>query len=154
MIRGILRRIQSGINVDSKSEQVMVRRLQNLAGPGLEEALKGELLVFAEVIRARSEAYTPVASGDLVSTLHISTPSHGAEEIRVRIAYAGAMDRYSHEHGRFVSEYVLAVHERLDTKHLTGGAKFLERAVNEIAPELEHRYAEAVSVSLMKGGLF
>lgn len=77
----------------------------------------------ANKVLAESIQLTPVETGTLRRAQKVTNKKVGIDEVSVEV--------------RADTDYAVYVHERLDLHHPHGQAKFLETAVNTVAPELE-----------------
>jgi hypothetical protein len=70
-----------------------------------------------EAVKTKAQAYTPVQSGVLRASAEVGPVEVARDTVTGSVA--------------FTAPYALAVHEDLAASHATGGAKFLERALQE-----------------------
>ena len=87
----------------------LAREMPQAAGAAL--YLEGELIM----TRAKEE-YVPVDLGALKNSGRVHPPEMKGADVSVTLAFGGA-----------AADYAIVQHERLDFKHTTGGAKYLER---------------------------
>lgn len=91
------------------------------------------LYVEAEILMGEAKERTPVDTGALKASGHVTLPEIHGREIAVDMVYGGAS-----------APYALYVHEDLDAHHKVGQAKFLESVLVEQGPELAERIATRV----------
>ena len=106
------------------------------------------LLEGANDIIEDSRGEVPVDTGTLRSSTFVDEPSRSETEISVEFGYGRENDMTNPRTGLLASEYMLAVHERLDVAHTNGKAKFLEDPLNEAIPELQNRLGNGLSATL------
>jgi hypothetical protein len=80
-------------------------------------------------------AATPFLSGNLRSTEHVEKAVINGKLVSCDIV-AGGPD----------APYALVVHERLDVYHPIGGAKYIERVLNQSAPHAASRLASKLQL--------
>lgn len=84
------------------------------------------LYQFGEAVMAKSKSeYVPVDTGTLRSSGHVSLPFIGPSDISVQLRYGGP-----------AASYAVKVHEDLTVHHGNGQAKYLERPVVLMAPQM------------------
>ena len=120
----------------------IVREVNNDAGNIITERV--------QPIMEESQEEVPVDTGTLRDSNFISQPQREGNQVRVTFGYGGENDLTNPKTGQQASEYMLAVHERLDLNHVVGKAKFLEDPVNRARPNLEAEFGEALQVILNK----
>lgn len=87
--------------------------------------IDGALTLEAEAIMAVSKQIVPVDTGALRSSGFVAQPTQSGNTHQIDMGYGGA-----------ASDYAVIVHERLDTHHPVGQAKYLEQPLREAAPHL------------------
>ncbi len=117
---------------------------------GLDEAIKNMNKMFikspvavskaldkvANSVLAESIQLTPVDTGTLRRSQKVTNKKVGIDEVSVEV--------------RADTDYAVYVHENLQARHPQGQAKFLESAVNTIAPEIEMIVATGMRSVLKK----
>lgn len=110
------------------------RKLDALAqGLGAEvgHALRAE----AEIEMTEAKRRTPVLTGVLKGSGHVTGPTWRGREVTVELKFGGP-----------AAPYAVAVHENLEAFHKNGEAKFLERPLMESAPHLAARVARRIKL--------
>lgn len=90
----------------------------------------------AQIERTESMRRTPVDTGALRASHHVTTPRISGREISVTIEVGGS-----------AAPYAVKVHEDLEAFHRVGGAKFLESTIMESAPFLARRIAKRIDLN-------
>lgn len=88
----------------------------------------------AEIEMTEAKRRTPVDTGALRDSGHVTGPDVAAQEATVRLVFGGP-----------AAPYALFVHENLEAFHRVGEAKFLERPLLEAAPHLADRVAARIA---------
>lgn len=98
--------------------------LENLKkiGANVESRVGAALFGIGHKVRLDSMNRTPVDTGSLKSSHTVTRPERRGDRIQVTIGAGGAS-----------ADYAVYVHEDLSARHVTGQAKFLERAIVEAA---------------------
>jgi hypothetical protein len=91
----------------------------------------------AEAIFQESQEEVPVETGSLKASGFVKELADGS----YTVGYGGENVQTNPKTGLSTNDYSLAVHERLDTIHPTGKAKFLEDPVNRHSELLEIKAA-------------
>lgn len=104
----------------------LARRYGNAAG----RALRAE----AEIEMTEAKKRTPVDTGALRGSGHVTGPSISGRDISVELKFGGP-----------AAPYAVRVHEDLQAFHQVGQAKFLESVLNESAPYLRARVAARIA---------
>jgi hypothetical protein len=114
----------------------MRRDLQDAATrhPGL---VLQALTVEGEIEMAEAKRRTPVDTGALRASGHVSSPRHSGGTFEIDLAFGGP-----------AAPYAAIVHEDPDAHHPVGQWKYLESVVLESAPYLAERVWERVKESL------
>jgi len=99
-----------------------------------------------EAIMSESRNQVPEDTGTLAEAGFVTTDNSGEEE-SVRIGYDGTA--INPKTGQSVSEYIMAVHERLDVYHPKGNAKFFEQPVLQYSPRFEPMLADMLAKALL-----
>lgn len=99
--------------------------------------MAGAMYVEAESIMGQSRQLAPVDRGNLRGSGVVMPPDVAGDLVEVEFGYGGA-----------ASEYALIQHERLDFRHPSGQAKFLEQPVNEASNGLEGRLGRRIGKQL------
>jgi len=99
------------------------------------DAVRASIYQEAQGIIAKSVRNTPVDTGRLRASAFATLPEE--KEIESTIGHS--------------VEYALYVHERTEMRFVTGGAKFLERAVNERRQGYEERLAKRIDENFRLG---
>jgi len=120
-----------------------LRRKLSAAGPLAQTALAAAVVEEQEKVMAKAKAITPVDTGTLRASGHVSPPKVGAGSVEVIAGFGGA-----------ASAYAVVQHERLDYAHPTGQAKFLEEPFLQAAPQIPRNLARGVEMALqrLRGG--
>lgn len=91
-------------------------------------------------IMSESAVEVPRDSETLANSGYIEGPTHKEGSVKVSLGYGGTNDQVNPKTGKRASDYMVAVHERIDAKHPIGKAKFLEdpvmRNAEHVGPEL------------------
>jgi hypothetical protein len=106
-----------------------LRRLAERAPQVVGEAMRAEY----EIEMTEAKRRTPVDTGALRSSGHVTGPRREGNTIEVSLNFGGPS-----------VDYALKVHEDLESFHRVGQAKFLERVLDESAPFIPARVAERV----------
>lgn len=91
------------------------------------DALRAE----AEIEMTKAKQRTPVLTGRLRASGHVTGPDVSGDETTVTLAFGGP-----------AVEYALFVHENEEAFHHVGQAKYLESVLMESAPYLAQRVAD------------
>lgn len=116
--------------LEVKGLDALAARLKGLGvavGPAAGNALRVE----AELMMTEAKRRTPVLTGALRASGHVTGPEGDAQV--VTLAFGGP-----------AAPYAVFVHENLAARHVTGEAKFLERPVLEALPGLPERIAARI----------
>ena len=106
------------------------------AGPLAGQAITRAAVEVMEGVVADAKAETPVDTGTLRASGHVVAPAVRASRtnsVTVRAGFGGG-----------AAGYAIYVHERLDTHHPVGNAKFLERPFLARAPQIPGQLADGV----------
>lgn len=116
-----------------------LRKFARLCGAATEE----EIDVIVHEIGKRSASRAPKGeTGDLKSSMKAETDTKGST-VQGRVVFGSKQGM----------EYVVVQHEHTEFHHPNGGeAKFLERTVNEMTPELASQLAGALKDKVLGGG--
>ncbi len=87
----------------------------------------------AELVMGKSKEMCPVDTGTLRDSGYVKPPETTADKVSVEMGYGGA-----------AQEYAIYVHENLNANHPVGEAKFLEKPVNEVKPQLANNLARRI----------
>ena len=117
--------------VDKFSNNLL--KLRNKMGPRTYTTIILRALV---LIEANSARRTPVDTGNLKLS--------GLGKARVAVSVPAGTVGYTTN----TADYAIYVHERLGLNHPVGEAKFLEKAVNEIAPKIEKMFGVAIKTRM------
>lgn len=115
------------------------RRLQQLAQRIPNEVARA-LYEEAQIERTESMRRTPVDTGALRGSHHVTGPEIRGREISVTIEVGGA-----------AAPYAIQVHEDLSAFHRVGQAKFLESTILESAPFFASRVARRIDLNKAVG---
>jgi hypothetical protein len=110
------------------------RRLTELA-QGLGAEVGNALRAEAEIEMTEAKRRTPVLTGALRGSGHVTGPTFRGRDITVELKFGGP-----------AAPYAVAVHENLEAFHKNGEAKFLERPLMESAPHLAARVARRIKL--------
>jgi len=99
------------------------------------DAVRASIYQEAQGIIAKSVRNTPVDTGRLRASAFATLPEE--KEIESTIGHS--------------VEYALAVHESTEMQFVTGGAKFLERAINDRRQGYEERLAKRIDENFRLG---
>lgn len=113
------------------------RRLKEI-GAKAEKALGMLLRNEGETIMTTAKTLTPVDTGALRASGHVTGPTRTADRLHVDLSFGGPAG--SEAAGVFVG-YAIPVHEDLTKHHPVGQAKFLEQPVREAARGMAERLA-------------
>jgi hypothetical protein len=94
-------------------------------------------LAEANSIMQESLSEVPVDTGALARSAFVEQQANGD----VTFGYGKEHTQTNGKTGKPTDEYMLAVHERLDVRHTTGKAKFLEDPINRHKDKLEASFA-------------
>lgn len=117
-------------SLEIKGLDALGARLKSLGvtiGPAAGNALRAE----AELIMTEAKRRTPVLTGALRASGHVTGPDVEAQA--VTLAFDGP-----------AAPYAVVVHENIAARHVTGEAKFLERPLLEALPGLADRIAARI----------
>lgn len=109
-------------------------KLQELAqGLGVEvgNALRAE----AEIEMTEAKRRTPVLTGALRGSGHVTGPTWRGRDVTVELKFGGP-----------AAPYAVAVHENVEAFHRNGQSKFLESVLFESAPHLAARVARRIKI--------
>ena len=106
-----------------------IRRLIRSYGDASGNALRAE----AELLMTDAKMRTPVDTGALRASGHVTGPLLSGREISVKLGFGGP-----------AAPYAVKVHEDLRAHHDVGQAKFLESVLNEQTSQLPARIAERI----------
>lgn len=95
------------------------------------EALRAE----AEIEMTEAKRRTPVDTGALRASGHVSDPEIDGKNISVSLGFGGP-----------AADYAFYVHEDLDAFHPVGQAKYLESVLDESRPHLAKRVASRIDL--------
>ena len=110
------------------------RRLTELAGQ-LGDQVGPALRAEAEIEMTEAKRRTPVLTGALRGSGHVTGPTWRGRTVTVEMKFGGP-----------AAGYAVAVHEMVDVFHKNGEAKFLESTLNESAPHLAARVARRITL--------
>lgn len=91
----------------------------------------------AEIEMTEAKRRTPVLTGALRASGHVTGPTAAADGVEVKLAFGGP-----------AAPYALAVHENMEAFHANGEAKFLERTLNESVPHMAGRLARRIAARM------
>lgn len=95
----------------------------------------------AEIEMTEAKQRTPVGTGALRASGHVTGPTPTADGTEVKLAFGGP-----------AAPYAVHVHENLDAFHPNGSAKFLESVLNESAPYMASRVAARLAARMAGKG--
>lgn len=107
-------------------------RLGELAGDIADQA-GAALRAEAEIEMTEAKRRTPVLTGALRASGHVTGPRWYGRDVSVQMLFGGP-----------AIDYAVKVHEDLEAFHRVGQAKFLESVLNESAPYLAERVARRI----------
>lgn len=113
----------------------LMRRLQSLAHRA-PQRLGAAMRAEAEIEMTEAKKRTPVKTGALRGSGHVTGPEIQGNEITVLYQFGGPS-----------APYAVEIHENLEMFHPHGQAKFLESVILESAPYMAERIAQRVRVS-------
>ena len=111
------------------------RRLAQLAR-GIPNEVARALYEEAQIERLESMRRTPVDTGALRGSHHVTQPRIAGREISVTIEVGGV-----------AAPYAVKVHENTESFHRVGQAKFLESTILESAPFFAARVARRIDLN-------
>lgn len=114
--------------------QDLERRLQSL-GQDIADQAGNALRAEGEIEMTEAKRRTPVKTGALKGSGHVTGPRWRGRDVSVTLAFGGP-----------AAPYVIPVHENLQALHPVGQAKFLESVLNESAPFMADRIARRIKV--------
>ncbi|HMF88745.1 MAG TPA: hypothetical protein VK575_11760 [Gemmatimonadaceae bacterium] len=97
--------------------------------------------VAEEVVDQNIIPATPILSGDLRNDIRVLGFFRRGRVIAVKIAAGNTPP---------VDEYAAIVHEDLELNHPVGGAKYIERPLKAVAPQLPARIAKRINLNKAK----
>lgn len=100
------------------------------AAAGFGDRAGSALRAEAELIMTEAKKLTPVLTGTLRESGHVTGPVRGTGTTEVGLVFGGP-----------AASYAVYVHENQEAHHSNGEAKFLEKAVNAAARDLPARLA-------------
>jgi hypothetical protein len=109
----------------SANLRALVRAMPDAVGRALREE--------AEIEMTEAKERTPVDTGALRASGHVTGPERAGKQISVDLNYGGV-----------AAPYAVYVHEDMDAHHPVGQAKFLESTLLESAPHMPKRIATRV----------
>ena len=108
----------------------------------------------AENIATQAKRLTPVDTGALRSSAHVTPPEINGSILTVTIGYGGPAGSGNQGDTNSVDVgYAVLVHENLTAHHPVGQAKYLEQPVLEAMRTLEAELARRAQVILRERGL-
>lgn len=116
--------------------QAKLKRAPERLGWGLKKAALEDI----EQVMAQSQEQVPIETGALKGSAYISQDSKG----NITFGYGGKNVQTNPITGQLTTEYMAAVHERLDLVHPVGRAKFLERPINNYKRRLKRSLTNRV----------
>lgn len=114
----------------------MAATLQKLANE-TPNRVRAALRAEAEIEATEARRRTPVDTGALRSSIHVTEPTDKKEPRTVSVAIVA---------GGPAAPYALKVHEDLDAFHRVGQAKYLESVIRESAPHMAKRVAKRMEL--------
>jgi hypothetical protein len=117
-------------------DREMLQRIRRIA-TDVPRAAAAALYTEAEIIMTEAKNRTPVDTGALRASGHVSLPEIRPGVISVALGFGGP-----------AVPYALFVHEDLDNFHAVGQAKFLESALLEAEPHLLENIAARIREEL------
>lgn len=116
-----------GLDQLQRQLTALADRLGDQVGP----ALRAE----AEIEMTEAKRRTPVLTGALKGSGHVTGPTWRGRDVTVELKFGGP-----------AAGYAVPVHEMVDVFHKNGEAKFLERPLLESAPHLAARIARRIKL--------
>ncbi len=120
------------LKMDGMSE--LGRRLELLSADivvEIGEALRAE----GEIEMTEAKKRTPVDTGALRASGHVTGPDRKGRDVEVRLSFGGP-----------AVQYAVEVHENLEAWHRVGQAKYLESVLNESASHMANRVARRLEL--------
>lgn len=117
----------TGVDQMRRRLQTLARRMPDVVGRALYQE--------AEIEATEAKRRTPVDTGALRGTIHVTPPTHSRSGISVTIAAGGP-----------AAPYAAAVHEDLEAFHKVGQAKYIESVLNESGPYMASRIARRIDL--------
>ena len=133
------------VKVEVKGD-VQLREALNLLGKNATPSLGMALYVKGEQIMAKAKELTPVDTGNLRASGHVTLPRIGPHKAEVELGFGGSAG--ATVGGKYVG-YALYVHENLSAKHKVGQAKFLEAPFVDATSDLEAWLARYLKIVLL-----
>lgn len=132
--------------VEVSGDEEMLSDLERMGQKGVEIGLR-VLEEGTKEILTKSRPLVPVDDedgGDLRDSGRVTKPTRtSAGRLSAGVVYGG--DPLKRTLGkRKANVYAVVQHEDLTLRHTTGGAKFLERPGNDVAPKIPERLQEAI----------
>lgn len=130
------------MNVKVVGMENVIGRIRAIMQNAEDGGTEGIMQVAREVYRKSQEQIpretgTAAASGYITRVRTLAGP-------RVTVGYGGGKARVNPKTGQSAADYLLPLHERLDTFHPNGKAKFLEDPLNEAAATIAQVVADGV----------
>lgn len=104
----------------------------------------------AEEIMAESRMQIPRETGAAAESGFVEVEREDRHQHKVRFGYGGAATRINPKTGKSTADYIVPLHERLDTFHPNGNAKFLENPVNQKLQQIEGRLGSKLRKLVMR----
>ncbi len=112
------------VKVSIVGDEALIRRLKAAGSQGVEAAATG-LYQAGEQIRGNAMERAPVDFGVLKGSAYVTLPELKGGDAEVIVGFGGP-----------AKDYAIVQHEDLTYRHPVGEAKFLEKAVDEEAPNI------------------
>lgn len=113
-------------------------RLAKAARGATAQQLGSGLYAEANAILAKAIPLTPIDTGNLRASGHVTLPKVSGDSVEVEIGFGGA-----------AAGYAIYVHERMDAAHAAPTqAKFLEQPVLEAQPGLAERLGARIDLRI------
>lgn len=116
--------IRGRVKMSVVGDQALIARLA-AAGPRGVKAAAAGLYQAAEQVRGNSMERAPVDFGALKGSHYVTLPEIDGDKVSVIVGAGGP-----------AKDYAIVQHENLTFRHEVGEAKFLEKAVDEVSPDI------------------
>ena len=114
----------------------MIARIRSYA-KNLRQQTASALLAETELMATAIKGRTPVDTGTLRASIHVTGPEFEGKQIKTAVVAGGP-----------ASPYALIVHENLHAQHPVGQAKYIESVFDEQQGSLLQRIANRVEAGL------
>lgn len=98
-----------------------------------------------KMIMQESLRQVPKDTNALANSAYEEPPAFDGNGVTISFGYGGSNAQVNPRTGQSTTDYAWIVHERLDTVHPIGKAKYLEDPINDIAPNILHMIGNDLS---------